>query len=215
MYEARIYFESFYGEEDFTLKIDLDITEFDQIILPIQLRSLIHSYSDSGACSASLRCLKLEELLAAKLVALLHRQHSPDLFDFIYSIFFQRSLAVGRSEIITTFLRKTICEPTPQVAKSLLLDLPFTVLRGLWQKYLVCPRDAVVPFEHAEREFRRVIDELFALVIGSMYLPQPVVAQRVNFRTNRRACYCAREIPTRVYFLNGLTGLKGPSGVAW
>ena len=44
-----------------------------------QERRIVHSYSDHEACSTTIRCHKLEELLAAKLKALLQRQHSPDL----------------------------------------------------------------------------------------------------------------------------------------
>lgn len=168
LYEARVYFKSFYGEEDLTLKVKLDVKEFDRIFLPVQTRKLIHAYSDHDRCQANVRCLKLEELLASKLKALLQRQHSPDLYDFVYSIFFQKVLDVARREIITTFLKKTIYEPTPQVARNLLLELPFQVLRGLWNEYLVCPKVSVVSFDDAESSFRTSIAELFGLIA-----PQP------------------------------------------
>ena len=171
LYEARVYFRSFYGEEDVSIRIDLDVKEFDRIILPIQQRNLVHAYSDADDCTATLNVHKLEELLASKLVAMLGRQHSPDLFDFVHSIFFQRSLEVSRREVITTFLKKSIYEPTPQIARGLLLDLPFAVLRGLWDKYLVCPKPSLIAFDSAEQSFRAIIAELFALVV-----PQPAFA---------------------------------------
>lgn len=40
--EARLYFRGFYGEENITLKAQLDITQFDKIYLPIQNRPLLH-----------------------------------------------------------------------------------------------------------------------------------------------------------------------------
>ncbi|MHB1141657.1 MAG: nucleotidyl transferase AbiEii/AbiGii toxin family protein [Sulfuricaulis sp.] len=173
LYEARVYFKSFYGEEDITLKVKLDIKEFDRIFLPVQTRKLIHAYSDHSKCQGELRCLKLEELLASKLKALLQRRHSPDLYDFVYSIFFQKALDVTRREIITTFLKKTIYEPTPQVARNLLLELPFQALRGLWNEYLVCPKVSAVTFEDAEVIFRSSIAELFGLIAPK---PQPAFA---------------------------------------
>jgi predicted nucleotidyltransferase component of viral defense system len=157
LYEARVYFKSFYGEEDLTLKVKLDVQEFDRIFLPVQTRKLIHSYSDYAACQGHLRSLKLEELLASKLKALLQRQHSPDLYDFVYSIFFQKVLDVSRPEIITTFLKRTIYEPTPQVARNMLLELPFQVLRGFWNQYLICPKMSIVSFDDAESSFRSSI----------------------------------------------------------
>ena len=38
VYEARVYFKSFYAEENITLKVSLDVTEFDRIYLPVQSR---------------------------------------------------------------------------------------------------------------------------------------------------------------------------------
>jgi predicted nucleotidyltransferase component of viral defense system len=164
MYEARVYFRSFYGDDDATIRVNLDIKEFDRVLLPIQDRSLIHSYSDAENCAATIRTHKLEELLASKLVALLHRQHSPDLFDFVYSVFFQKALDVNRLQIVTTFLKKTIYERTPQTVRGLLLDLPFAVFQGFWEKYLICPRDNVIQFDAAEQTFRSGIADLFALL---------------------------------------------------
>jgi predicted nucleotidyltransferase component of viral defense system len=165
LYDARVYFKSFYGEEDFTIKVELDVKEYDQIFLPIQSRKLIHAYSDSDICTGSLLCWKLEELLSAKLKALLQRQHSPDLYDFIHAIFFQKLLNINRIEVITTFLKKTIYEPTPQIAKGLLLDLPFQVIKGLWNEFLICPQTSRISFEDAEIWFRSVISELFGLIV--------------------------------------------------
>lgn len=171
LYEARIYFKSFYGEEEFILKVKLDVKEYDRIILPVETRKLIHAYSDHDQCQVELRCLKLEELLASKLKALLQRRHSPDLYDFVYSVFFQKVLAIHRLEVITTFLKKTIYEPIPQIARNLLLELPFQVLRGFWNEYLVCPKLSLVSFDDAEASFRSAIAELFALLV-----PQPAPA---------------------------------------
>jgi predicted nucleotidyltransferase component of viral defense system len=79
IYEARVYFKSFYGEEDVRIRVDLDVKEFDRLFLPLQSRRLIHAYSDSVQCQADIRCVKLEELLASKLKALLQRQRLVDL----------------------------------------------------------------------------------------------------------------------------------------
>ena len=91
IYEARVYFKSFYGEEDVRIRVDLDVKEFDRLFVPIQSRRLIHAYSDAAQCQAEIRCVKLEELLKSKLKALLQRQHSPDLYDFVHALFFQKT----------------------------------------------------------------------------------------------------------------------------
>ncbi len=164
LFEARVYFRSFYGDdEDLRLRVNLDVKEFDSVFLPIQSRKLIHSYSDASACRANLRCLKLEELLASKLKALLQRRHSPDLYDFVHSLFFQKTLAVSRREVLTTFLKQTIYEPSPAAAKGLLLQLPFELIRGFWNQYLVCPKSSLFSFDDAETWFKSLVSEIFAL----------------------------------------------------
>jgi hypothetical protein len=95
---------------------------------------------------------------------MLHRQHSPDLYDFIYSIFFQKALAVSRLEVVSTFLKKTIYEPSPDIAKTQLLALPFHILRGFWDKYLVCPIQSRISFDQAEENFKTTIDQIFSLL---------------------------------------------------
>jgi predicted nucleotidyltransferase component of viral defense system len=163
MYDARVYFKSFYGEEDVRIRVDLDVKEYDRLFLAVQSRRLIHAYSDAASCQADIRCVKLEELLASKLKALLQRQHSPDLYDFVHAVFFQKSLAISRREVLTTFLKQTIYEPEPLIARNLLLELPFQAIRGLWNEYLVCPKLSLFSFDDAETWFRNVIAEIFAI----------------------------------------------------
>ena len=164
VYEARIYFKSFYGEEDARIRVDLDVKEYDRLFLPIQTRRLIHSYSDAPSCQGEIRCLKLEELLASKLKALLQRRHSPDLYDFVHAVFFQKVLNISRREVLSTFLKQTIYEPEPMVARNLLLELPFQAIRGFWNEYLVCPKLSLFSFDDAEGWFKTVVGEIFSLV---------------------------------------------------
>lgn len=164
IYEARVYFKSFYGEEDARIRVSLDVKEYDRIFLPIQMRRLIHSYSDASACQGDIPCLKLEELLASKLKALLQRRHSPDLYDFVYAVFFQKMLNISRREVVLTFLKQTIYEPEPMIARNLLLELPFQAIRGFWNEYLVCPKLSLFTFDDAESWFKTVVGEIFSLV---------------------------------------------------
>jgi predicted nucleotidyltransferase component of viral defense system len=94
--EARLYFKSFYGEENLSLRTQLDITQFDKIYLPVQDRKLLHPYSDGEACAATIKCHKLEEVLASKLTTLLHRRNPVDLFDLLYAIVFRDQFGVSR-----------------------------------------------------------------------------------------------------------------------
>lgn len=163
VYEVKLYFKDFYGNPDkFTISVTLDVTEFDRIYLPTQKRFLIHPYSDASLCRAEVHCLKLEEMLADKLKCLLQRREVSDLYDLAYSIFLNRDLAVDRSQVVSTFLRKTIFEPSPGVARQLLLELPLGLLKTAWQKYIICPIQSVLDFDLAVQQFQSFIAELFA-----------------------------------------------------
>jgi hypothetical protein len=170
--EARLYFKSFYGEENLSLRTQLDITQFDRIYPPVQSRRLIHPYSDSSACAAMIMCHKLEEILASKLATQLHRRNPADLFDLLYAIVFRDQFGVNRREVITTFLRKSIFENEPSAAREQLRAVPVRAFRDLW-KSVVAPVASLFNFDFVVANFYGLIDALFALVIAP---PQPTPA---------------------------------------
>ena len=90
--------KDFYRESGhrFDYRVRLDVTQFDRLYLPVQTRNLIHPYSDSNACAAGVKCVKLEELLATKLKCLLQRRHLADLYDYVYANFVNRGARGGQ-----------------------------------------------------------------------------------------------------------------------
>jgi predicted nucleotidyltransferase component of viral defense system len=161
--EARLYFKSFYGEENLTLRTQLDITQFDRIYLPVQARPLIHAYSDQASCTATIQCHKLEEILASKLTTLLHRRNPADLFDLLYAIVFRDQFAVRRLEVVTTFLRKSVFERQPSVARDQLRSIPLADFSSMW-KSLVAPVASLFNFDFVLANFQDLVDSLFSLV---------------------------------------------------
>lgn len=108
-YNGRVYFTAFFGaQDDLTISVKVDVTDFDRLHLPPTSRKLIHPYSDAEACSAEITCMALEEVIASKLKCLIQRRHSHDLFDLVYSTFVDRSLDLDRVLVLRTFLNKTI-----------------------------------------------------------------------------------------------------------
>jgi predicted nucleotidyltransferase component of viral defense system len=163
VFDVRLFFKDFYGHADhITIRLSIDITEFDRIYLPTQTRQVIHPYSDSATCTGGLQCLKLEEMIANKLKCLLQRQHVPDVYDLVYSVFVNREIEVDRGEVLSTFLRKTIYERSPGVARQLLLDLPLMALKVAWGKYIVAPIQGALDFDASLGQFQTIINELFA-----------------------------------------------------
>jgi predicted nucleotidyltransferase component of viral defense system len=162
VFDVRLYFKDFYGNADhLTIRVSIDITEFDKIYLPTQMRRVIHPYSDSAICTGDVRCLKLEEMIANKLKCLLQRQHVPDVYDLVYSAFVNRDIELNRSEVLSTFFRKTIYERSPGVAKQLLLELPLLALKTAWSKYIAAPVSGLLDFDDAVGHFESIIKQLF------------------------------------------------------
>ena len=149
VYEARVYFKDFYGGADhIKLRISMDITRFDRVTLPLQMRALIHPYSDSTEVACEIRCMKLEEIIAAKLKCLMQRQHAPDLFDYAYTI---KRLGgeLDKKEVVRTLIRKTIFSRNPAVLKRILLKTAFDYFREAWDKSLVCANQFMMKVEEA------------------------------------------------------------------
>jgi len=162
VYKFRLYFKDMLGGKDYVdISVRMDITEYDQLMLPAQTRQLIHPYSDADACSTEIRCVKLEEALADKLKCLLQRRYCFDIFDVVYGAFISRDIDVNRAEMMQVFLRKTIFGASPLAAKQLLLDLPLDVFRGYWGKVLV-PAASRLSFDGAIEQLRSGIEDLFA-----------------------------------------------------
>jgi predicted nucleotidyltransferase component of viral defense system len=162
VYKLRLYFRDFSGNADhLTLKIKVDVTQFDRVLLEPQTRTLIHPYSDSADLATAIRLVKLEEALADKLKCLIQRRYSYDLFDLVYGVFVNRELDVDRSELVQTFLRKTVFEPSPVAARDLLLGAPLELMRGFWDR-LICPRVSILSFDGAVSLFRDGLTALFA-----------------------------------------------------
>lgn len=169
VYKMRLYFKDFYGNADhITLRVRVDVTEFDRIYLPVQTRRLIHPYSDADACATDVKVVKLEEALADKMKCLLQRRYAYDLFDLVYGVFVNRELAIDRGELTRAFLRKTIFEESPAAARDLLLGAPFDLVRGFWDK-IVCPKASAFSFESALEMLRAGLGALFA-PFGGEYL---------------------------------------------
>lgn len=164
VYEVRVYFKDFYANADhIRIKIEMDITRFDRIYLPLQDRALIHPYSDYKDLATTIKCVKLEEIIATKLKCLLQREHPPDLFDYVYTVFFSGAIQLDKREVVTTFLRKTIFEPSPGVVKNILLELPFQFFKEFWSKNIICMKQTLFDVELAIERFRSSIAELFSI----------------------------------------------------
>ncbi|WP_164897446.1 nucleotidyl transferase AbiEii/AbiGii toxin family protein [Mesorhizobium sp. M6A.T.Cr.TU.017.01.1.1] len=172
-FKGRIYFQDFYGEaSEISISVRLDVTEYDRVYLPTVTRPLIHPYSDRSDCVIELRCMSLEELIANKLKCLIQRRHSFDLYDLVYAAFFDRSVEINRTQVLRTFLQKTIFEPSPGAAKGILLGLPMAFFRAAWSKY-ISPLKGRIDFDQAAEGFKVAIEDIFGSVADEHWGHEP------------------------------------------
>jgi len=163
VYDVRLYFRNFYGTADhIKIRISVDFTRYDRVLLPLESKPLIHPYSDAALVSCDIPCMKLEEIIATKLKCLLQRQHAPDLFDYVYSI---KLLGgnIDRRELVTTFIRKTIFDKNPLFAKDLLLKSPLAFFRNVWQSSIVCAKQVAIGVDEAISFFLNDLNDLFGV----------------------------------------------------
>ena len=169
VYEVRVHFQDFYGKRSSTtLRISLDLTRFDKVIAPIQTVKLIHPYSDSDTIACDIRCMKLEELIATKVKCLLQRQHTPDLFDYAYSIKLLGG-SLNKEEVARILIQKTIFGKNPHVLKGILKNISLTYFREYWDKTIVCTKQAMVQVEEAINLFLIDLDNLFSIYPDNGY----------------------------------------------
>ncbi len=179
VYEVRVYFSDFYGKAEFKIRISMDVTRFDKVLLPIQTVPLIHPYSDAGDVMCQIRCMKLEEIIATKLKCLLQRQHAPDLFDYVYSIKLLGG-TLNKDEVVRAFVKKTIFERNPHMLKSILRETSFDYFKEFWVKTVVCAKQVIFAVEDAIAAFLGDLDDLFKIFPDNGY------AQFVYFPPNLR-----------------------------
>lgn len=161
VYEVKIYFKDFYGNsEHIKIKISMDITRFDKVLLPIQAVDLIHPYSDTDQVICKIRCMKLEEIIATKLKCLLQRQHAPDLFDYAHSIKLLGG-KLNKEEVVKSFVQKTIFQKNPHVLKNILCKTPFDCFKKYWKKSIICAKQSLIEVDEAISLFIADLEILF------------------------------------------------------
>lgn len=127
--DGRVYFKGFAGDSRVTMRIKFDTSEYEKIVLPLQRHSLIHNYSDVDACQTRIVTYSLEEVLAEKLRSWIQRTRPRDLFDVV-KIVQSRAVPISKTNILSTFLKKTIFKQIPMAGcDEMLFDQKFTDIK--------------------------------------------------------------------------------------
>jgi predicted nucleotidyltransferase component of viral defense system len=181
VYEVRVYFKDFYGNsKHMKLRVSMDVTRFDRVLLDTQHLPLIHPYSDAAEVACNIRCMMLEEIIATKLKCMMQRQHAPDLFDYSYSIQ-KLGGSLDRSEVMRALIQKTIFSRNPFSLKGILLKTAFDYYRQEWAKSVICAKQFFLSVEDAITAFIADLELLFADYSDNGY------AQFAYFNAEHRA----------------------------
>lgn len=159
LFEVKLYFINFYGKKSqVNIKVKVDITEFDRLILPAQQRPLLHPYSDRNECVTSIMCVKLEETIGKKLRCILQRKHIADVFDIVFPV--ENEVEVSIQEVATVFFKVTVFGFSPSIAKGLFIDLPIDDSKEHWDKYIICAEESKIDFSQAKTQLSDFINTI-------------------------------------------------------
>lgn len=141
-------------------RVKLDITLYEQVLLPPNTAPILHPYSDVEDCHATVPTYKLDEIVAEKLRAILQRTRSRDIYDLWYLLKFHEDM-LNKSTIYNVFKKK--CEYKnvdfrgiedffkPELMESHKLAWEPSISRQI----------ADLPaFEEVESDLRRLLDDL-------------------------------------------------------
>lgn len=200
--EGRIYFHSLLAEQkprplkslrrmkvqdepakaSVTMTIKFDMSQYEQLVLPLQWHPLLHPYSDAAACQALILTYSLEEVLAEKLRSWIQRTRPRDLHD-ISTIVHSQSIPICIPHILDTFLQKTIFKQVPLAGREeMLYSGKFALVAEHWDKAMMIPpahqRDAAA----AISTFQQFIHDLYnPLVLNEIGI---AAAQPTLYRYN-------------------------------
>lgn len=159
--DARVYFRGFAGDSSLTMRLKFDISDFETMVFPSELRPLLHSYSDSDSCAVNVRVYTIEEVLAEKLRSWIQRTRARDLFDAV-KIIEQFGDSISKRRILDAFLRKTLFKGIPRAGRdNLIVDEKFQAVEQNWLASIICPTNAMIVFLNAVVLFRQFVEALF------------------------------------------------------
>lgn len=104
-YDIRLYFVGPRRQRTTPMRVKLDITYYEKVMLPHEKRILFHPYSDAEDCITEVNVYALEEILAEKLRAIIQRTRARDLYDVWFLLKFHIN-SFKREELTALFLRK-------------------------------------------------------------------------------------------------------------
>lgn len=181
--DARVYFSGLAGDSSLLMRVKFDISEFEQVVLPLQWHPIIHPYSDASALEMSVQSYSLEEVLAEKLRSWIQRTRARDLFD-VAKIVQSRAIPISRANIMSAFFRKTLFKELPLAGRDELLYEPkFATVQANWLETIISPANAIILAGAAIGLFRDFVNALFA--------PEVLSAIGVGLGTRLRQLYPA------------------------
>lgn len=113
---------------------------------------------------STIRFQKAEEVLASKLTTILHRRKVGDIFDLLYGLLIGSGLNISAPEVIRTFLKKSIFEQSPNLARDELLRTPLSEYTDYWET-LSAPKKSRFSFDIVTQRFPEMITSLFTQVV--------------------------------------------------
>ncbi|MHC4620600.1 MAG: nucleotidyl transferase AbiEii/AbiGii toxin family protein [Planctomycetota bacterium] len=102
-------------------RLKVDITFYEEVVLPPVAKALLHPYSDADDCQTELLVYQLEEMVAEKLRALFRRRRARDVYD-LWQLTGKYRQRLDATLLYDTFAQKCRYKGFPVVGSDVLLS---------------------------------------------------------------------------------------------
>jgi predicted nucleotidyltransferase component of viral defense system len=158
--EGRLYYVGPLQQRRNLMRVKLDLTTKELLVLEPERRDVHHPYSDKPSTGISVLCYNFEELFAEKVRALAERGRPRDLYDVVH-LYRHDEIHPDRSIVMSTLRDKcafkNIAVPTRE---SLLTSSARDKLEAEWRDMLAHQLPILPPFEQFWAELPQVLDWL-------------------------------------------------------
>lgn len=171
--EGRVYYVGPLQQRRNLMRIKLDLTNYEVLVLEPARREVHHPYSDKPASGIFAHCYCFEEVFAEKVRALAERERPRDLYDVVH-LYRHDEIRPDRTLVMNTLQEKCNFKGIPvPTRETLLTQSAREKLLAEWEDMLAHQLQALPSFEQFWAELPMVLDWLHLIIEKPVLQSQP------------------------------------------
>ncbi|MBI5484394.1 MAG: nucleotidyl transferase AbiEii/AbiGii toxin family protein [Deltaproteobacteria bacterium] len=162
--EARVYYVGPLQQRRNLMRIKLDLTTHEVLVLDPAIRDVHHPYSDKPEAGINIPCYCFEEVFAEKVRALAERERPRDLYDVVH-LYRHDEIRPDRQQVMSSLQEKCAFKSIPVPTRaSLLTQSAREKLAAEWEDMLAHQLPVLPSFEQFWDELPMVLDWIHQLI---------------------------------------------------